>query len=328
MLSGLISLLPVFAFLAALVFLDSYKLVNFRSILLTILVGCAMTIPPFLFSGVALGVLHISSSIYSLYGGPIVEELFKALYMVHLMKQKRVGFGVDAAIYGFSIGAGFSLIENIYYLESLPGQHILLWVARGLGTAVMHGGTTAIFALITKSLSDRFGGLKVRTMIPGLAAAIVMHSFYNHFLLSPLLPTAFLLALFPVIFWQSEKTTRKWLGVGLDTDLQLLDIITSGDIAQTKIGDYFQTLQKQFRGEIIVDMICLVRLHTELAIRAKGVLMMRSGGFNPPSGPELPEKFAELKYLQKSIGKTGQLALAPLLHMSSRDLWQIHMLRG
>ena len=75
-------------------------------------------------------------------------------------------------------------------------------------------------------------------------------------------------------------------------------------------------------------MICLVRLHTELAIRAKGVLMMRSAGFNPPSGPELPEKFAELKYLQKNIGKTGQLALAPLLHMSSRDLWQIHMLRG
>lgn len=327
MLNGLISLLPVFAFLAALVFLDSYKLVNFRSILLTILVGCAMTIPPFLFSGVVLGVLHIGSGIYSLYGGPIVEELCKALYMIYLMRQKRVGFGVDAAIYGFSIGAGFSLVENIYYLESLPGQHILLWVARGLGTAVMHGGSTALFALITKSLSDR-GGLKVRTMIPGLAAAIVMHSFYNHFLLSPLVPTALLLALFPVIFQQSEKTTRKWLGVGLDTDLQLLDIITSGDIAQTRIGDYFRTLQQQFRSEIIVDMICLVRLHTELAIRAKGLLMMRSRGFNPPSGPELPEKFAELKYLQKSIGKTGQLALAPLLHMSSRDLWQIHMLRG
>ncbi|OLD58021.1 MAG: hypothetical protein AUI33_18235 [Ignavibacteria bacterium 13_1_40CM_2_61_4] len=328
MLSALISLLPVFTFLAALVFLDSYKLVNFRSILLTILVGCAMTIPPFLLSGVALGVLHIGSGIYSLYGGPIVEEIFKVLYMLHLMRQKRVGFGVDAAIYGFSIGAGFSLIENIYYLESLPGQHILLWVARGLGTAVMHGGSTAVFALITKSLSDRFGGLKVKTLIPGLGAAIVMHSFYNHFVLSPLVPTAFLLALIPVLFWQSEKTTRKWLGVGLDTDLQLLDIITSGDIAQTKIGDYFRTLQKQFRGEIIVDMICLVRLHTELAIRAKGVLMMRSAGFNPPSGPELPEKFAELKYLQKNIGKTGQLALAPLLHMSSRDLWQIHMLRG
>jgi len=143
-----------------------------------------------------------------------------------------------------------------------------------------------------------------------------------------LLPTALLLVLFPVIFRQSEKTTRKWLGVGLDTDLQLLEMITGGGIAQTKIGDYFQALQKQFSGEIIVDMICLVRLHTELAIRAKGVLLMRSGGFNPPSGPELPEKFAEMKYLQKSIGKTGQLALAPVLHMSSRDLWQIHMLRG
>ena len=45
-------------------------------------------------------------------------------------------------------------------------------------------------------------------------------------------------------------------------------------MAQTNIGQYFLTLQHQFRGEIIADMICLVRLHTELAIRAKGVLLI------------------------------------------------------
>ena len=33
-------------------------------------------------------------------------------------------------------------------------------------------------------------------------------------------------------------------------------------------------------------------------------------------------------YLEKSIGKTGLLALKPMLHMSHRDLWQLHMLGG
>jgi hypothetical protein len=34
----------------------------------------------------------------------------------------------------------------------------------------------------------------------------------------------------------------------------------------------------------------------------------------------------ELKYLEKSIGRTGQMAVKPFLRMSSRDLWQLYML--
>ena len=39
------------------------------------------------------------------------------------------------------------------------------------------------------------------------------------------------------------------------------------------------------------------------------------------------EKFAELRYLESSIGRTGRLALQPLLRMSHKDLWQLYMLR-
>jgi RsiW-degrading membrane proteinase PrsW (M82 family) len=327
-LSGAVSLLPVFLFLGALMFLDSYKLVPIRSVILTIAAGCAAAGLAYLANRVAFEFLRTDPELYRRYGSPVVEEALKAAYVVVLLKRKRIGFTVDAAVYGFAVGAGFSLVENLYYLESLPGQNLLLWFARGLGTAVMHGGTTAMFAIITKSLTERAEGSGIAYALPGLAAAAALHSFYNHFVLSPLLPTAFLLVLFPVVFHQSEKSTRKWLGVGLDTDIQLLDMITGGDMATTKIGEYFLTLQKQFRGEIIADMICVVRLHTELAICAKGVLMMRDAGFDAPVGPEVKEKFEELKYLRKSIGATGQLALSPVLHMSNRDLWQITMLGG
>ncbi len=328
MLSSAVSLLPVFLFLAALVFLDSYKLVPIRAILLTIAAGCAAAVIAYLANKTAFDLLRADPELYRRYGSPLVEEALKAVTIIVLLKKKRIGFTVDAAVYGFAVGAGFSFVENLYYLGALPGGHIILWFARGLGTAVMHGGTTAIFAIITKSLADRGSSMKLAYALPGLAAAAALHSFYNHFVFSPLLPTAFLLVLFPVVFHQSEKSTRNWLGVGLDTDMQLLDMITGGDIAGTKIGEYFLTLQQQFRGEIIADMICVVRLHTELAICAKGVLMMRDAGFDAPVGAEVKEKFEELKYLRKSIGATGQLALSPVLHMSSRDLWQITMLGG
>jgi hypothetical protein len=33
-----------------------------------------------------------------------------------------------------------------------------------------------------------------------------------------------------------------------------------------------------------------------------------------------------MRYLEKSIGRTGILALQPMLHMSQKDLWQLYML--
>ncbi len=32
-----------------------------------------------------------------------------------------------------------------------------------------------------------------------------------------------------------------------------------------------------------------------------------------------------MKFLEKSIGKTGKLALKPFLHMSRQDLWQFYV---
>jgi hypothetical protein len=63
-------------------------------------------------------------------------------------------------------------------------------------------------------------------------------------------------------------------------------------------------------------------------VKAKGMLMMREAGFKIPADPEVKAHFDELRYLEKSIGKTGQLALHPFLHTRQRDLWQITMLQG
>jgi hypothetical protein len=87
-------------------------------------------------------------------------------------------------------------------------------------------------------------------------------------------------------------------------------------------------VRSRFAPEEIVDMMCLLRLRGELAIRAKGILLMREAGFDaaPPPDPSVKAKFAELRYLEKSIGRTGLLALRPFLHTSTRDLWQLNML--
>ena len=48
-----------------------------------------------------------------------------------------------------------NLIENLYLAETLRNPNPLLWIIRGLGTAVLHGCATAIVGIVSKDLTDR-----------------------------------------------------------------------------------------------------------------------------------------------------------------------------
>ena len=324
---GLISLTPVLIFLAALIFLDSYKLVSPRMIVLTIVVGGISALLSAAVNNAISSTHAIGTIAFSRYIAPLVEESAKAAFVVILFRLNRIGFMVDAAIYGFAIGAGFSLVENAFYLYRLDTGNILVWVIRGFGTAAMHASTMAMLAVMAKNLIDRTGKFRWWAFVPGLLLAYGIHSLFNHFILSPTLSTVLLLIILPLlvvlVFQRSEKATEQWLGVGFDADQELIRQLSTGEFEQTKIGAYLQTLRERFPGEAVVDMFCLLRIHTELALRAKGIMMMRQAGIEVPPDPELQEQMNEIKYLEKSIGQTGKLAILPFLHSSSRDLWQL-----
>lgn len=324
-----VSLLPVVLFLGTLVYLDSYKLVRIRTLVMTIVVGIAVALVCLTINDAVINDLGVPRRMSSRYIAPVFEEALKAAYVAWLIRKGRVGFLVDSAIVGFTIGTGFALIENTYFLQTLKTGGLLVWIVRGLGTAVMHGGTTAIFAIVAKLLFDRGAG-RGAWWLPGLALAILLHSIFNHFILPPVVSTLVLHATLPAIilfvFWRSERATKHWLGTQMDVDAELLEIINAGGISESRIGHYVDAMKKQFTPEVLIDILCYLRLHVELAISAKGLLMMREAGFKPALPAGTQEKFRELRHLEKNIGPTGRLAIAPFLHSSSRDLWQIYML--
>jgi hypothetical protein len=87
------------------------------------------------------------------------------------------------------------------------------------------------------------------------------------------------------------------------------------------------SLNEAFPPEVRGDMLTLLHLTLEMSARAKGNLMLREAGIEVPPDPDLEAHFRELKYLEKSIGPTGMLAIRPLLAQSPRDLWEMHHLR-
>ena len=325
-----VGVLPVLLFLGALVLIDSYKLVALRVILLSVAAGVVAALASYGVNVVLRPALGLDFSRYSMYVAPVVEETLKATFVVYLLQRNKVGFVVDAAIHGFGIGTGFAVLENLYYLQVNPGATLWSWIVRGLGTAIMHGGTTAIVAMVSRTLHNRRDAFRLHFVLPGLVVAVVLHSLYNHFLLHPLLATALIVLVVPAlsvaVFQRSERETSAWLGAGFDTDQELLRAVHTGQVAGTPAGKYLTTVRSRFTPEVIVDMMCLLRLHAELAIRAKGILMMREAGFDAPPDPTVKDKLEEMWYLEKNIGKTSLRALQPFLHTSTRDLWQLTVL--
>lgn len=327
-----LGLLPVCLFLGSLVYLDSYKLVRFRSIIGTILAGCAAAIVSYGVNVTILPLFGLEDRLVTRFAAPLVEEILKAVPIVLLLRTKRIGFLVDAAIYGFAIGTGFALVENLYYLTALPESATALWLVRGFGTAVMHGGTTATFAMLATLLAERRGREKLADAIPGLLVAVAIHSGFNHFLISPLMSTALVMIALPsiviVVFAQSERFLQAWLGKGFDIDSELLELLHSGYFSESRVGSYLQSLRERFPGEILADMLCYLRLYAELSLRAKGILMMRENGFEIQKDAIIDAKLEELRYLEKSIGPTGRLAIAPILHRNDQDIWQLRLLES
>jgi len=327
---ALVGLLPVCCFLGALVFLDSYKLVSLRWVLGAIGLGCIAGLSSYPLNVGARDLLDIEFLTLTRYVAPFIEEALKGLIVVFLIRRNRIGFPVDAAIFGFGIGAGFAIFENLYYLRAMPDLVLGTWIVRGFGTAIMHGGATAIFAIATHTLMGQHPAKGLVLAFPGFLVAVVAHSVYNHFFLMPIINTLLVVAslpiLFTIVFQQSEKSVQEWLGVGFDADAEIIELINSGEFSSSKIGLYLHSLTEKFEGPVVVDMLCYLRLHKELAMRAKGMLMMREQGFVDKPGEATKAKLEELKYLVSSIGPTGLLALKPFLRMSRKDLWQIYML--
>lgn len=328
--SLIVGFLPVLLFLGALILLDSYKLLGRRAVLQAIGVGCLAAGAALLVNHAALDGLRLDPLVLRRYFSPPVEELLKAGFVVFLIRAHRVGFMVDAGIQGFAVGTGFALVENVYYAGTLGSFHPLLWVVRGLGTAIMHGSTTAIVAILAKDLSDRHGSPALHCFLPGLLLATGVHSFFNHLLLNPLLTTALLLLAMPLlllgVFERSEVSTRQWLGSNLDSDVELLELILSERMADSRVGHYLESLRTRFPGPVVADLLCLLRIHLELSLSAKGILLARSAGIRIPADAHVRADFEELRFLQRSVGPTGRLAILPFLRTSSRELWQLHML--
>jgi len=330
---------PVLAMLAAFVWLDAFKLVSRRQLAALLLGGGAIAVVSYFISGQFLDTLPIGFSHFSRFVAPPIEETLKAGLILALFMRNRIGFMIDAAIAGLAVGAGFSVIENAIYLSVFTHATVGVWLVRGFGTALMHAGCTALFAVLGQWLTERYARIEAQRhtfelllFLPGLAAAILAHGVFNQFAPDPVIGMTLTLFLVPLIlffvFQRSEHAAHRWLLTEFESHQHMLEDIEAGRLADSPAGRFVASLGRQYPPGVGADMFRYIQVHTWLVARAEADLIEREEGRSVPVSREVRDQLAELHALERRIGRSGLMVLNPHLHFTRNELWEIHELEA
>jgi RsiW-degrading membrane proteinase PrsW (M82 family) len=329
-LKAAIILLPVLAMLAVMYSFDTHRLVGSHVLTGSIAAGCGIAVISYFINNTAINLLNLDLVEYSRHGAPLIEELLKAGFMVLLFRTNRVGFVVDAAILGFSVGAGFALVENLYYFYSIPDAQYGTWIVRGFGTAIMHGGTVAVFSIAAQRVTDRHEKMNPLYYLPGLFVAVLMHILFNYFPVAPVPTTVVTLlilsVLFLLLFERGSADIHNFLTVDFAAHEKLLRQIDHGELSGCEAGRFLTDLEETLATPVVDDMIRYLRLHTELILNMESVLLEREDGKKVQIDDATKQKLAEMHQVEKRIGKVALHTIQPHLHFSRQELWEIHLL--
>ena len=221
-----IGLLPVLCFLIALVAMDSYKLVRLRLVAMVIALGGASAGLSYLAN---IGLLGATGMDFG-----AVRPHARAAGRGGLQGPGHPGAGAYAPD-RLPGGRGDLRLRGGHRLRddrepvlpaALSDASLGVWIVRGFGTALLHGGVQSIFAVMLLALVDRRGRMDLGAVLPTLLAAAVLHAGFNQFVLPPIYQTLALMMLLPplmmFVFARSESAVGDWLGAGFDADHDLL----------------------------------------------------------------------------------------------------------
>lgn len=332
LLKALIALLPVTVLVIVLYRVESHKLLSTTFMGGMFLAGIAVAVVCYLLNGYVIEFTSIELTHFSHYVAPLIEESLKATVVVFLFRSNRIGFLVDAGIIGFAVGAGFSLAENIYYLSHASDAHYGVWMVRGFGTAIMHGGATALFAIISEIMTERHLKMNLLYYVPGLVVAYLLHSVFNQFPVSPVLSATVTLLTLPTILFllleRSETTIHTFLETDFSAHKRLLDQIRSGDFSGCEAGRFLHDMKEKLSAPAAQEMVDYFCLHTELVLNAEQILLARERAIDVEVGEEIRSKLRRMHELESHIGRAGLHTLRPHLCFTAKDMWELHLLES
>lgn len=321
--------LPVVVLLLIFDTLDVFEFMRKRDFSKLILSGALLATPAYFINDYLLDAEWNTLFLHVRLISPFIEELLKALPLILMFHYNRLGYKLDAGLAGFAVGAGFAVSENAWFLFAHPDSNLSAWIIRGFGTAIMHGGSTALMAVASDELLLNKDSKDARTyrfnpfvFIPGIVGAIVLHGFYNHFATEPwslmVITMVVAPALLFVVFLRDEKVVNKWLAIESAEHKNLLISLENGTFYETPehnlehLPEDTRTTLKQYLAKKV-----------EMLIRGEDLITAKQMGIDVDVGDKDRQIDMDLQKLLSSLPQDLVQQAEPWLGLSRHDLWEL-----
>lgn len=257
---------------------------------------------------------------------PFSEELLKALFLLLILRQMR--YAVDGAVYGFAVGIGFAVVENVVYAAGAQAAALDTAAARVLSVSLMHGFTTAIIGALLglatyKGLRGQLGHLML-----GLLGAIAIHTGYNQLVARleglPLLGAAIGIGLGGVV------TLMVLIQLALRQEKQIIgdylqDKLSPGELSAALNPDDVAAAVLEQAGVLDDKRLALVRqyvtLQAQRGILKKTLALNQRTRFTPTLERDLRAIEGQIRALRSAMGLYTWVWLRQILPSDESELW-------
>ncbi|MBI5927662.1 MAG: PrsW family intramembrane metalloprotease [Chloroflexi bacterium] len=263
-----------------------------------------------------------------LIGAPIVEETLKSVFLIILARRLILRYAADGMAYGFAIGTGFAIVENMAYVINKPATGLQLAMTRSLSTSLVHGFDTAIIGTIAGASLFLSTRTRLNRFLLGLALVVSTHAIFN-FVVGNLSGALLLLtaigiglgsiAIIILIMRQTLQNESKAI------HLELAGVLSAGELAAARNPEMVAQLLAQHRGEIGENRTRpiqhYVTLQAQRGILRKNIALSQNAKLVEILNRQLQTTEQQLDILRGNMGLYTWIWLRSVLPSEESDLW-------
>jgi RsiW-degrading membrane proteinase PrsW (M82 family) len=319
------------AFLYLIKWLDFFETHRVKPILLALAWGAISVELSYLVNHpirLILGIEYVSTHF-----SPPVEEVFKSLVLLYLVRRGATTSFVDGAVYGFASGIGFAIAENMLFLSRIDvDTGVVVATLRAFTASVHHGSTTAIVGMVLAGFPlGRVNHILLRWVI-GLVIAISIHTAYNdtafhhfvfgqtNFVVLMIIALSALTVAAAGMLWGlrlERRQLRKSLGLKsgvTKSEAMLVQRIDDLDALLEPIEERYG----EFKREQVANALLL---GAQLAMKQDQIRKTRDPELRAELAPQITELKRELKQARSDVGIYIMSQVRSIIGRTSWSLW-------
>ena len=204
---------------------------------------------------------------------PIVEEILKSLIIIYLVNRADFNYIVDGAIYGFGVGIGFAVIENVQYMNNNLEIAFLVAIARVFSTNFVHATGSGIIGIALANQRDDKSKRAPLIILAGYIFAIFFHALFNSMvsegvaILVAIIYGVIGVGLIYVIILRGMKIQKQWVTEKLDMTDRVTQQETQVVSNIEKINEVLLPIEKRFGTEKANLVRSLIYKQAEIGIK-------------------------------------------------------------